>query len=78
MKATLEWWRVRKYFFTTKIIICGLWKELEHDYMKNIISWLLWISRVSGHSEGYVTEFLALELAKVISLSFPSTNVSCM
>ena len=46
--------------------------------MRNIISWLLWISRVSGHSEDYVTEFLALELAKVISLSFPSTNVSCM
>lgn len=34
-----------------RIIICGLWKEPERDYMNDIISWLLWISEVSRHSE---------------------------
>ena len=38
-----------------KTIVCGLWKEPEHDYIGDIISWLLKIS---------------VKLAKVISLSF--------
>ena len=28
-----------------KTIVCGLWKEPEHDYIGDIISWLLKISR---------------------------------
>ena len=54
----------------------SLWKEPEHDYMNHIISWLLGSAMCRGIVNA--TELLAQKLAKVISLSFSSTNESCM
>ena len=34
MKDTYVWLGVKKFLFTTRIIICGLWKEPERDRHK--------------------------------------------
>ena len=62
----------KKFLFIMKIIICGLWKELERDK----INTCRLTSKRSALCQSSIaaTELLAKELAKVISLSFTSTK----
>ena len=56
-----------------RIIICGLWKEPEHD--KYIACQLASKRSALCQSSMAATELLTKELAKVISLSFTSTKL---